>query len=508
MDTKEKTLFGRYMDWMEKVGNRLPDPMMMFVWLTVFIMVLSFVLDLTGCSAVNPATGQTIQVRNLISRFGAAYFFTNTVHNFANFAPLAYVLIALVGATVAEKSGFLASAFQKAIPKRHGWMVTAIIIFVSLNSSAAGDAAVVILPPLAAIMYMSIGRRPVLGCYISFGSVSAGFSSSCLLDSLDSTLASISQDAARIIDPECVVLPACNYYFLVASTFLLTIGGTLMVEKILLKRFLADEQQKIKYKNYLAEITVANDTEATRKACIGIVAVILLIIAACIPWGGKPALLANADGQLMASGTPFNEGLVLFITVLLLVPGIIYGVGVGKYKKAGDLRADIEKGFADMGGYVFICFVISIFVNLFAQSNIGAVFSIKGAEWLKSIGFDGIPLIICMVILCAFINLFMGSASAKWAILAQVFIPMMMLLGYDPAVTQIVYRIGDSITNPVSPLFVYIPILLGTLNKIYPDYGIGTIIANMIPISLTFALIWIAQLVAWILLGLPFGPSV
>lgn len=507
MATAGKSGFDRYLDWMERVGNKLPDPMMMFIWMTVFILVLSAILSATGYSAVNPVDGKELLVRNMLSVNGIRYFFSKTVFNFVNFAPLGYVLVALTGAAVAEKSGLLATVFQKLAGGAKGWVVTALVIFVSLNASVACDAAIVILPPLAAILFMAAGKRSVLGLYVSFGAVAAGFSSSIFLSSLDASLTSITQDAARLLDPDFSISPACNYYFLVVSTLLLTTGGTLMVEKYLIKRYPVTQAQLVKYEGMLKEVITESTPGALRKAGFAALAVTVVMALMCIPFGGRPAILAGDDGRLLSSGSPFSFGMVLFITFLLLVPGIVYGSANGRYTKGSNVRKDIEAGFAEMGGYVFICLVISIFVNFFAQSNIGAVFSIRCATGLKNIGFNGIPLLLAILLVSALINLFMGSASAKWAVLSQVFVPMMMLMGFSPALTQIVYRIGDSITNPISPLFPYVPILLGTVNKYYKDAGMGTIISNMLPISLTFAVIWILQLIVWYLFNLPLGPG-
>ena len=192
---------------------------------------------------------------------------------------------------------------------------------------------------------------------------------------------------------------------------------------------------------------------------------------------------------------------------MLLIPGIVYGVTTGRYKSDRDVWADINKGFSEMGGYVFLCFVISIFTNFFSASNIGVVFAIKSAEGLTKAGFTGIPLLICLILVSCIINIFIGSASSKWAILAPVFIPMMMLLGYNPALTQAVYRIGDSITNPLTPLFSYAPVILGYVRKYKKDAGVGTVTANMLPFSVTFTVVWILQVIVWYVFNLPLGPG-
>jgi aminobenzoyl-glutamate transport protein len=239
------------------------------------------------------------------------------------------------------------------------------------------------------------------------------------------------------------------------------------------------------------------------------VALILFLSLAPLAEGetGMVAILADAKGSLTNSGAPFTKGIVFTVTLALMVPGIAYGVALGKYKNDKDVWADISQGFAEMGNYVFMCFFISIFTNFFSVSKMGTVLAIAGANGLEAIGFKGLPLMIGLIIVSSFVNLFIGSASAKWAILAPVFVPMMMLMGYDPALTQIVYRIGDSLTNPLSPLFTYMPVAIGFVRKYKDDAGIGTVIANMIPYSATFFVVWLIQLIVWVTLNLPLGPG-
>ena len=221
---------------------------------------------------------------------------------------------------------------------------------------------------------------------------------------------------------------------------------------------------------------------------------------------GQP-ILGDENGSITASGAPFTKGIVFTVSMALMVPGIAYGVSLGKYKSDKDVWADISEGFSEMGNYVFMCFFISIFTNFFSVSKLGTILAISGADGLKNIGFTGIPLLIGLIFVSCVVNIFIGSASAKWAILAPVFVPMMMLMGFDPAITQVVYRIGDSITNPLSPLFTYMPVILGFARKYDKNVGLGTVIANMLPFSLTFTVVWVIQVIVWVLMELPLGPG-
>ena len=233
--------------------------------------------------------------------------------------------------------------------------------------------------------------------------------------------------------------------------------------------------------------------------------IVMLLLS--LPVFGDTAILADETGSITNSGAPFTQGIVFTVTLALMIPGVAYGFAIGRYKNDKDLWEDISQGFAEMGNYVFMCFFISIFTNFFSVSRIGTIIAIAGADGLASIGFTGVPLMIGLMIVSCIVDLFIGSASAKWAILAPVYVPMMMLLGYDPAVTQVVYRIGDSICNPLSPLFTYMPVIISYAQRYKKDAGIGTIIANMLPFSVTFAIVWIIQVIIWVGLDLPLGPG-
>ena len=255
----------------------------------------------------------------------------------------------------------------------------------------------------------------------------------------------------------------------------------------------------------------ANITPIQKKglAAAGIAELVflVLVVLCSVPLGGNLPILGDEAGSITTGGAPFTKGIVFTVTLALMIPGLAYGIAIGKYKNDRDVWADITKGFEEMGNYVFMCFFISIFTNFFSVSKLGTILAINGASFLEHIGIKGIPLMIGLILLSCIVNLFIGSASAKWAILAPVFVPMMMLMGYDPAITQVVYRIGDSITNPISPLFTYLPVVLGFARKYDKDTGLGTIIANMLPFSITFAIVWILQVVVWVSLNLPLGPG-
>ena len=504
----KKSRLDRILDAIERAGNKLPDPITMFLGLAIIVTIISAICSAAGVSAVNPADGSTIEVFNLLSLDGIRYLWTNVITNFSGFAPLGMVLVAVIGSSVAEKSGFLVAVMVNFLGKAKGWIVTMVIMFLGINLNIAGDAGFIVLPPLAAILYMSIGRHPLLGMYTAFASVAAGFCANILLGLSDALAYGFTEQAAQMIDPNYQQSIAINWYFLIVSCVLLTIVGTILVEKVLLHRFPVSKEELAKYD---FDEDNSNITPIQKKgiaaAGLSVLIYAAVVVFMCLPIFGGRAILADENGSITSGASPFSKGIVFTVTLFLMIPGIVYGIVIGKYKSDKDVWADISQGFAEMGNYIFMCFFISIFTNFFSVSKLGTVLAIKGANLLSTIGFTGIPLLLGLIFLSCIVNIFIGSASAKWAILAPVFIPMMMLMGFDPAITQVVYRIGDSITNPLSPLFTYLPVILGFAHKYDEKVGLGTVIANMLPFSVTFAIAWILQVVIWVLLNLPLGPG-
>lgn len=501
--TPKKGLLDRVLDGIERVGNKLPDPITLFLYLSIIVVLISWLCSALGVSVINPANNEAVEPVNLFSVFGIRYLWTNVITNFSAFAPLGMVLVAVIGSTAAEKSGFLVALMERFLGKSKGWIVTMVILFLGINLNIAGDAGFIVLPPLAAILYMSIGRHPLLGMYTGYAGVAAGFCANIALGLSDALAYGYTEAAAQMIDPNYSRSIAINWYFLIVSCILLSVVGTILVEKIMVPRFPITREQLAEY-DFDESASFVTDTQkkGLRVAGLAFLAYVAVILVLCFT-----GILADENGSLTASAAPFTKGIVWTVTLALFVPGVAYGIAVGKYKSDKDVWADISQGFAEMGNYVFMCFFISIFTNFFSTSKLGTILAIAGADGLKSIGFTGVPLMIGLIIVSCIVNLFIGSASAKWAILAPVFVPMMMLMGYDPAVTQAVYRIGDSITNPLSPLFTYMPVILGFARKYDKKVGLGTIIANMLPFSVTFAIVWILQVIVWVAMNLPLGPG-
>lgn len=501
---KKMSLMDRFLNMVEVAGNRLPDPATLFILLALLVLILSSVFGSMGVSAVHPGTQKVIKVVDLLSVDGFRMMWSKAVTNFSGFAPLGMVLVCVIGAGVAEKSGFLAAFMQKVLGSAAPALVTFAIIFVGINGNVAGDAAFVVLPPVAGVIFLSMGRHPLLGVFCGYASVAAGFCANIMLGMSDSLAYGFTEAAAHMIDPNYVGSPAINYYFLVASCVVLSLVGTLVTEKFMAPRYAGSDLSNYELDEETLRLTPEKSKAVTMAVAATVAALLLLLY---LSMGDKPILGDPETGSIMSGKSPFMSGIILTVTLVLFVPGAVYGFASGKYKNDKDLFGDVSQAFKDISSYILLCFFCAQFTSYFAWSNLGAVLAIKGAGLLKELSFTGVPLIIGLVIVSCIVNIFIGSASAKWAILAPVMVPMMMILGYDPAVTQVAYRIGDSITNPLSPLFYYFPLILGFVRRYEKDTGMGTVIANMLPYSLAFTVAWIILLTVWIIFDIPLGPG-
>lgn len=501
---KKKTVMELFLSGVETVGNKLPDPVSLFIILAILTIVISAIMANLGVEVVHPGTHKTIKVVNLLSVEGFREIWGKAVSNFSSFAPLAMVLVAVIGAGIAEKSGFLSAFMQKMLGDASKAMVTFVIIFIGINGNVAGDAAFVVLPPVAGAIFLGMGRNPLLGVFTAFASVAAGFCANIMLGMSDSLAYGFTEAAAHIVDPNYMASPAINYYFLFASCIFLSITGTFVTEKIMAPRFSNTNLEAYEMDHEAFELT-PKKSKAVTKALWALLITLVVIVLLCV--GDNPILGDPKTGSIMDGKSPFMQGIILLVTIVLFVPGCVFGFASGKYKNDKDMFADISLAFKDISSYILLCFFCAQFTSYFNWSNLGAVLAVKGAETLQAWNFTGIPLIIGLILVSCIVNIFIGSASAKWAILAPIMVPMMMMLGYDPALTQVAYRIGDSITNPLSPLFYYFPLILGFVRKYEKDAGMGTIIANMIPYSFSFSIVWIIMIAVWMLFDWPLGPG-
>lgn len=497
-----RSRIARVLAIVERVGNALPNPATLFAIFAVSLVGLSWLFSRLGVNAVNPRDGSLVEPVNLLSREGLHWVLEHTITNFTGFAPLGTVLVAMLGIGVAESSGLIGTALRQLVHSAPRRLLTFVIVFAGVMSNMASDVGYVLLVPMGALIFMSVGRHPIAGLAAAFAGVSGGFSANLLLGTIDPLLAGISEEAARIIDPAYTVSPACNYYFMVVSTFLIAGVGTWVTEKIVVPRLGP-------YRD--AEGDRGESIEKlTRKEKRGLwwafgvsMALLAVVLAGLIP--GNGFLRESVTGSILHS--PFMHGIVSFIFLGGFLAGVAYGVAIGRFTSDGDVVNGMKEGMASLALFLVLVFFAAQFVAYFKFTNLGMIFAIKGAEGLQASGLGPIPLMLAFVVLAAVINLCMGSASAKWAFMAPVFIPMFMLLGYSPELIQGVYRIGDSTTNLVSPMMSFFALIVAYVQRYDPRAGIGTVIATMLPYSIAFLLVWMVLLVVWLALGLPLGPG-
>ncbi|WP_284703637.1 AbgT family transporter [Clostridium swellfunianum] len=505
--TEKKGLFARFLDVVEKVGNKMPHPVTIFLILCAAIVIISHILATAGVSVTytgfdskTQKMGEiTVKAISLLTPDGVRYMFTDAVKNFTGFAPLGTVLVALLGVGVAEGTGLISALIRKLVlgtPKR---LITAVVVFAGVMSNIASDAGYVVLIPLGAVIFLGFKRHPLAGVAAAFAGVSGGFSANLFPGPTDALLGGITTEAAKMLDPKYSVGATDNWYFLAVSTVLITILGTYVVEKIV-------EPRLGEYKGN-ASVTLEKLTDSEKKglkyALIGFILTAAAMVALVAPYNG---LLRDPKTHKVLE-SPFMTSIVVVIALAFLIPGIFYGIGSGTAKTDKAIVAQASKAMASMGSYIVLVFVAAQFVAYFNYSKLGTILAVSGADFLKGAGIKGIPLMIGFVIVTALINLFMASASAKWAIMAPIFVPMLMQMGFAPEFTQVAFRIGDSTTNIITPLMSYFAMIVALSEKYDKDAGIGTLISTMVPFSIVFLVGWTILLVVWYVLGLPIGPG-
>ncbi len=496
----KRSLVDRFLGIIERAGNALPHPATLFLLAALLVIALSALVAAFDVSVVHPGTGKTVGVISLLSVAGMHRILTSLVANFTGFAPLGTVLVAMLGIAVAEGSGLIGAALKLLVLSAPRRLLTFAVVLAGVLSNTGGEVGYVLLLPLSAMIFLAVGRNPLAGLAAAFAGVSGGYSANLLLGTIDPLLAGLSQEAARLIDPTYLVNPACNWYFMAASTFIIAGAGTLVTERIVIPRL----------GEYRGTETAAAMEGLTRAEKRGLIAALIAALAftAVLLAGTVPAngFLRNPEtGDLLHS--PFMSGIVAFIFFAGVLTGLAYGLAARTIRNDSDVMKAMAKSMETLGAYLVLVFFAAQFVAFFNWTNLGLVVAVQGAAILQASGLGPIPLMVAFIILSATINLTMGSASAKWAIMAPVFIPMFMLLGYSPELTQATYRIGDSVTNVISPMMSYFALIVAFIQRYDPKAGMGTLVATMLPYSVTFFLVWAAMLIVWLLLGLPLGPG-
>ncbi len=498
----QPSLSMRFLAAVERVGNKLPDPAVLFIALLFITWVLSWLLSYFQFDLIDPRTGEMLVVNNLLSGAALTQFTSDMVTNFSHFHPVGVVLVAMLGIGVAEHTGFINSAIRSLLNVTPQALLTPMVILVGIVSHSAVDAGYVLVIPLGGVIFYAAGRHPLAGIAAAFAGVSGGFSANFVPSSLDPLLQGLSQEGARLLDPAIVLNPLNNYYFTTISSLLIIGLGWWLTDRVVEPRLTetkvdGDEED-------LPEMKDLSDRErkGLRWSIVSLVIGLLVLMVtawpAGSPWRNEAGAITQSDAPLMAS-------IVSLIFFLFLIPGVVYGIVAGTVKSSRDIIDGMSKAMTSMAYYLVIMFFIAQFVYAFGQSNLGVLLALEGASVLKAMGMPAAGTIVGIVLLTAVVNIFIGSASGKWGLLAPIFVPMLMQLGISPDLTQAAYRVGDSSTNIITPLMPYFPLVVVYCQRYVKNTGIGTLTAMMLPFSMWFLVSWTIFLLIYFTIGLPLG---
>ena len=552
--TEKLSFLNRALNVIEKIGNKLPDPAALFLILMFVVWILSAILSNTTFTEIDPRSGKAIVINSQLTGTAIAAFLSTMVKTFTDFHPLGIVLVALLGVGVAEHTGFINASLKWLLGFTSKSLLTPMLILIGVISNLAADAGYVLVIPLGAVIFYSAGRHPLAGIAATFAGVSGGFSANFIPSSLDPLISGLTQSAVQILDPSRTVNPLSSWFFMAASCVVITAVGWYVTDKIIEPRLQKVEVDGNEDEMPKMEELGKNEKRGLLAAFASLLIGLAILAAVSIPetspmrspvgykltnssfeklkangipedvlkkieasknkefpkaafetelktkLGEEPAktysplFLESAEQnppQLTASGAPLMMAIVPLIFLLFLIPGIVYGYAAKTISGHRDIIQGMSKSMSTMGYYIVLAFFASLFIAAFAQSNIGALLAIKGANFLRDLGLPGQVTIVGIIILSGLVNLLVGSASAKWALLAPIFVPMLMQLGISPELSQTAYRIGDSCTNIITPLMPYFPLVVVFAKKYVKDTGIGTIVSLMLPYSIAFLVTWI-----------------
>ncbi len=503
-------LAGRLLDGIERIGNRLPDPAMLFLLLMLAVWFLSWGLSNVQFDAIDPRNGEPIQIVNLLSGASLTAFMANMVKVFLAFAPLGVVLVAMLGLGVAEHTGFINAGLRAILSVTPRMLLTPALVAVAVLSHVAVDAGYVLVIPLGGVIFYAAGRHPLAGIAAAFCGVSGGFSATLVVpSSLDPLLAGLTQEGGRILDPALIVNPLNNWYFTTASTLLIVAIGWFVTDRIVEPRL-----RRTAVDGNVAELPKMEPLSAAEKRGL-LWAVVAMLVAALLfaislvpetsPWRAPAAAVPEGSHPLLVAAAPVMQSIVALIFVLFLLPGVVYGYMAGTVKSHRDIIAAMTKSMSGMAYYIVIAFFIAQFLAGFNGSGLGTLMAVEGADFLKALGLPMWMTIIGLILMTSIVNLFIGSASAKWALLAPIMVPLMMQLGVSPDLTQAAYRVGDSMTTILTPLMPYFPLIVVFCQRYVTSAGIGTLVSLMVPYSIALSVLWTLFLLGFWALGIPLG---
>ncbi|MES3702294.1 AbgT family transporter [Staphylococcus arlettae] len=487
----------------EVVGNRLPDPSILFFLMCVGLAVITWVVSLFQVSVKHPGTGDAVAIKSIISKDGITMIFNDAIQNFSEFPALGLVLSVMLGIGIAEKTGYFDKLMIQVVQKAPKKFIVPCIIIIGILGNAAGDAAPIVLPPLTAIVFIKLGYHPIAGLAMAYAAALGGFSANFLIGMSDALLYAFTKPATNIVSDSIQTNVAMNWYFIAASVVVLLPAVYWVTMKIVIPRLGTYDASDTDITSEDSDTTISpKEKRAVFWANISFVAVIVLIVVTAIP---QNSFLRNAKTGSLLNDAPIINGVGLLILILFLVPGLVYGIMTQKLANSKDLGKMLADSMSSMGSFIVIVFFAAQLLAFLEWSNLGIIVAVKGAALLQ--GQNGIVLIIGIILLSSIINLLIGSASAKWGILAPIFIPMLVLVGFHPAFTQVLYRIGDSITNPITPMMPYLPLLLSYAQKYDPKMKLGSLLSSLMPYSIVLGIVWPLFMIIWFLLGWPLGPG-
>lgn len=496
----KKATNNRWLSTIEQLGNRLPDPVYLFIIGTLVIVVgaeLAVVSDWSVEKMRAQSEGEVVFARSVLASDGAWWWLSHLVKNFIEFPPLGIVLVGMLGIGLAERSGLLPALIVSAgMAISEKYLVPA-VIFLGIMSSLALDAGYVVLPPIAAVLFMSMGRSPLLGIAASFAGVSAGFGANLLITSIDPLLAGFTEAAAQLIVPDYKVAVTSNWWFMAVSTLVLTATGWLVTNIWVAPQVSSAANVVAPYASESASLSKRQKRAMHLAMAVFVILIVLVLLAVNVP--GAP---------LFGEGERFPrwiEATVPLLFILFVVPGAVYGFVAGTIRDSKELAAHMGKTMADLGPYIVLAFFAAQFIAVFKYTNLGEMTALAGGAWLASLHINVYVLLVMFILLACCANLLIGSMSAKYAFMAPVFVPMLMQAGVAPELAQVAYRIGDSVTNVITPLNPYMIIILAFMQRYHRQAGIGTLISLTLPYSIGFLLVWLVMLMLWVFLGIPLG---
>jgi aminobenzoyl-glutamate transport protein len=526
-----RTRTDRFLTGVERIGNKLPDPFLLFLGLFLLVGVISTVLELAGTSVTIPGTDEPTAVRGLFTGEGLAWLTVNLGANFIGFPPLVTVVTILLAVTVAERTGLLGAAIRVSLGSAPRWLLPYAVGLVGVTASVMADASFIVVPPLAAMVFKAAGRHPIAGLVGGFAAVGAGYSTSLVVTSLDALFAGITNAVTETLpNAGATVTPISNYYYNVAASIVLALVAGLIIDRVVEPRLVREDAPR--------EMVTSDDVEPAaaaggqdvddvapalrsgpddlapeldsaerrglRMAGLAFLVLTAVILVAVLP-GGSP--WRNDEGGFLPE-SPLLDSTVFIVFVLFLGPALVYGYVSGSMRESADVPKVMALGVKDMAAFIVLAFMLGQFIALFNWTNIGSALAVSGANGLESIGLTGYPAIIGFIVLASVLNLFIVSGSSMWTLMGAVFVPLFALLGYEPGFVQAAFRIGDSATQVITPMNPYIWIFLVMLKRYEPDAGLGTVIARMLPFVVPFWVAWVAVLSVFYFGGLDVGPGV